>query len=104
GRVADGFITTSGKAPELYAETLMPALADGLAKAERAPDSIDTLIEVKVSFDHDERAALDKTRFWAALALSPEEKMGVDDPIEMQRLANALPIERAASRFIVSTD
>ena len=30
--------------------------------------------------------------------------MGVDDPIEMQRLGEQLPIERAASRFIVSTD
>ena len=30
--------------------------------------------------------------------------MSVHDPIEMQRLANELPIERAASRFIVSTD
>ena len=30
--------------------------------------------------------------------------MGVHDPIEMQRRANELPIERAASRFIVSTD
>ena len=30
--------------------------------------------------------------------------MGVDDPIEMQRLGEELPIERAASRFIVSDD
>ena len=30
--------------------------------------------------------------------------MGVDDPLEMQRLGEQLPIERAASRFIVSTD
>ncbi|MCU1659342.1 MAG: fgd, partial [Pseudonocardiales bacterium] len=28
----------------------------------------------------------------------------VEDPIEMQRLADALPVERAASRFIVSDD
>ena len=30
--------------------------------------------------------------------------MGVEDPMEMERLADALPIERAASRWIVSTD
>ena len=30
--------------------------------------------------------------------------MGVHDPIEMQRRAEELPIERAASRFIVSDD
>jgi coenzyme F420-dependent glucose-6-phosphate dehydrogenase len=28
----------------------------------------------------------------------------VEDPLEMERLAAALPIERAASRWIVSTD
>lgn len=104
GRVAGGFITTSGKARELYTETLLPALAEGLEKAGRPSDAIDTLIEVKVSFDHDAERALQDTRFWAPLALSPEEKMGIEDPMEMQRLANALPIERAASRFIVSTD
>ena len=35
GRIADGYITTSGKAPELYTETLLPALAEGLSKAGR---------------------------------------------------------------------
>ncbi|NYF09495.1 coenzyme F420-dependent glucose-6-phosphate dehydrogenase [Leifsonia sp. AK011] len=104
GRIADGFITTSGKKRELYTETLLPALAEGLEKAGRSSDDVDTLIEVKVSFDHDHERAMQDTRFWAPLALSPEEKMGVEDPIEMQRLADALPIERAASRFIVSTD
>ena len=104
GRIADGFITTSGKKPELYTETLLPALEEGLTKAGRETGTIDTLIEVKVSFDADHERALNDTRFWAPLALSPEEKMGVEDPVEMERLASALPIERAASRFIVSTD
>lgn len=104
GRIADGFITTSGKAQELYTETLLPALDDGLRKAERDRADIDTLIEVKVSFDHDRAAAMEKTRFWAPLALSPQEKMGIEDPIEMQRRAQELSLERAASRFIVSTD
>jgi coenzyme F420-dependent glucose-6-phosphate dehydrogenase len=104
GRIADGFITTSGKKEELYTETLLPALDEGLAKADRTRDDIDTLIEVKVSFDKTVEAAREKTRFWAPLALTPDEKMGVDDPIEMQRLGEELPIERTASRFIVSTD
>ncbi len=39
-----------------------------------------------------------------ALALSAEEKVGVDDPVEMERLADALSVERAASRWIVSDD
>lgn len=36
--------------------------------------------------------------------LSAEEKTHVDDPMEMQRLADALPIERAASSWIVGSD
>jgi coenzyme F420-dependent glucose-6-phosphate dehydrogenase len=104
GRMADGFICTSGKAPELYRETLLPAVAEGLEKAGRKPDSIERMIEMKVSFDPDRERAHEDTRHWAALALSPEEKMGVKDPAEMERLADALPIERAASRWIVSTD
>jgi coenzyme F420-dependent glucose-6-phosphate dehydrogenase len=104
GRVADGFITTSGKADALYRETLLPALAEGAGRAGRSLDSLDLMIEMKVSFDHDRARATEDTRHWAALALSPEEKTHVDDPIEMQRLADALPAERAASRWIVSTD
>jgi coenzyme F420-dependent glucose-6-phosphate dehydrogenase len=47
---------------------------------------------------------MNDTRHWAALALSAEEKMGVEDPMEMEKLADALPVERAASRWIVSDD
>jgi len=104
GRVADGFICTSGKAPTLYSETLLPNVAAGLEAAGRAPDAIDRMIEMKVSFDTDRDRAMQDTRFWAALSLSPEEKMSVEDPLEMERLADALPIERAASRWIVSSD
>jgi coenzyme F420-dependent glucose-6-phosphate dehydrogenase len=104
GRIADGFITTSGKPRALYEETLVPALAEGLEKAGRVDGDVDTLMEMKVSFDDDPERALTDTRFWGALALTPEEKTGVEDPIEMQRLADALPIERVASRWIVSTD
>jgi coenzyme F420-dependent glucose-6-phosphate dehydrogenase len=104
GRVGDGFICTSGKAPELYRETLLPNVREGLAKASRAPDSIDYMIEMKVSFDTEHARAMEDTRHWAALALKPEEKTGVEDPMEMERLADALPVERAASRWIVSTD
>jgi coenzyme F420-dependent glucose-6-phosphate dehydrogenase len=104
GRLGDGFICTSGKARTLYTETLLPALAEGLAKAGREPGSIKRMIEMKVSFNTDRQRALEDTRHWAALALSPEEKTGVEDPVEMEKLADALPIERAASRWIVSSD
>jgi coenzyme F420-dependent glucose-6-phosphate dehydrogenase len=104
GRTGDGFITTSGKAPELYRETLMPNLQEGLERSNRTIDDLDRMIEMKVSFDTNRQRALEDTRHWAALALSPEEKTGVEDPMEMERLADALPIERAASRWIVSTD
>ena len=104
GRIADGFITTSGKAPTLYSDTLLPALAEGAGKAGRTLDDLDLLIEMKVSFDPDRAKALADTKYWGALALTPEQKSGVEDPIEMQRLADALPVEQAASRWIVSTD
>jgi len=104
GRVADGFICTSGKNTTLYTETLLPNLAAGLEAAKRSADAIDRMIEVKVSFDTDLERAREDTRHWAALALSQEEKMSVEDPVEMEKLADALPIERAASRWIVSTD
>ena len=113
GRMADGFICTSGKKWDLYTETLLPNVAEGLALSSKPkPDydrmiempDYDRMIEMKVSFDTDKQRALDDTRIWAALALTPEEKMTVHDPKEMERLADALPIERAASRWIVSSD
>jgi coenzyme F420-dependent glucose-6-phosphate dehydrogenase len=104
GREGDGYITTSGKAPSLYTDTLLPAVREGVEKAGRSMSDLDLQIEVKVSFDPDAQRALQDCRYWGALALSPDEKTGVEDPIEMQRLADALPIERASSRFIVSTD
>ena len=104
GRVADGLICTSGKAMELYAETLLPAVLDGARATERDLASVELTIEMKVSFDTDRVRAREDTRNWAALALSPEEKTGVDDAVEMERRADALSTERAASRWIVSSD
>lgn len=104
GRVGDGFICTSGKAPELYRETLLPNVQTGLEKSGRSMDDLEKTIEMKVSFDSDLDKAMQDTSYWAALALSPEEKMGVEDPVEMEKLADALSVERAASRWIVSND
>ncbi|WP_149100699.1 glucose-6-phosphate dehydrogenase (coenzyme-F420) [Actinoplanes teichomyceticus] len=104
GRIADGFITTSGKGHALYTDTLLPAVNEGAEKAGRKIDDLDLLIEVKVSFDDDLDRARNDTHYWGALALSPEEKTGVEDPVEMQRLADALPVERTATRWIVSSD
>lgn len=104
GRVAEGFICTSGKAWELYTETLLPAVKEAAEKAGRDYDSIEKLIEMKVSYDTDKDKALQDTRLWAALALPPEAKVGVEDPREMQRMADELPIEKVASRWIVSDD
>ena len=104
GRSGDGFICTSGKKRELYTETLLPKVAEGIAAAEPRVRPYDHMIEVKVSFDTDAQRALQDTRHWAALALTGEEKMSIEDPVEMQRLADALPLERAASRWIVSSD
>ena len=76
GRRAAGWITTSGKAPELYTDTLLPALQEGITAADRSADDVDTLMEMKVSFDHDRDRALQDTRYWAPLALAAR---GEDD-------------------------
>lgn len=104
GRVAQGFICTSGKGEELYTTTLLPAVRDGAAKAKRDANEIELTIEVKVSYDTDRERALEDTLHWAALALPGEQKVGVEDPREMERLASALTKEQAASRWIVGTD
>jgi len=107
GRQGDGYITTSGKDPSLYTDTLLPAVREGIDKrGEGGPSAseFDMMIEVKVSFDHDRDAAMEATRFWGALGLSAEQKQGVEDPVEMQRLADELSVEQTARRFIVSTD
>ena len=104
GQSADGYICTSGKAPELYRDTLLPNVAAGIQASGRKPQDIEMMIEMKVSFDSNHGRALQDTRHWAALALSPEEKSSVEDPLEMERLADQLPAERAATRWIVSTD
>jgi coenzyme F420-dependent glucose-6-phosphate dehydrogenase len=104
GQFGDGFICTSGKAPELYRDTLLPNVASGIQASGRKQENVDMMIEMKVSFDSDAERALEDTRHWAALALSPDEKISVEDPLEMERLADQLPAERAATRWIVSTD
>jgi coenzyme F420-dependent glucose-6-phosphate dehydrogenase len=102
GRTGDGFICTSGKDPALY-DTLLENVAEGAEAAGRDPGAIHHMIEVKVSYDRDLELAREACTWWAALALTPEEKEGVDDPIEMERLADEAA-DRAPSRFIVSND
>jgi coenzyme F420-dependent glucose-6-phosphate dehydrogenase len=103
GRSGDGFICTSGKGRELYEDKLIPAVDEGLAKAGRTPDSIDRMIEIKLSYDPDPELALENCRFWAPLSLTAEQKHGLHDPTEMEAAADELPIEHVASRWIVAS-
>lgn len=103
GRRADGFICTSGKGPELYADKLQPAVDEGLDAAGRDRAEIDRMIEIKISYDRDPALALEHTRFWAPLSLTAEQKHSLHDPIEMEAAADALPIEQVASRWIVAS-
>jgi coenzyme F420-dependent glucose-6-phosphate dehydrogenase len=102
GRLGDGFICTSGKDAALYDE-LLANLAEGAEAAGRDPASIRRMIEIKVSYDRDPERAITNTHPWAALALKPEQKEGIDDPIEMERVADA-NLDQAPSRFICSAD
>ncbi|HVE25866.1 MAG TPA: glucose-6-phosphate dehydrogenase (coenzyme-F420) [Sporichthya sp.] len=103
GRVGDGFICTSGKGMALYQEELVPAINEGIAKAGRTPESLDRMIEVKLSYDADPDFALNATRFWAPLSLTAEQKHSVHSSQEMERLADELPIEQVAKRWIVAS-
>ncbi|MGW4530694.1 glucose-6-phosphate dehydrogenase (coenzyme-F420) [Nocardia sp. NPDC004340] len=104
GRAGDGFICTSGKGMDLYTEKLMPAVAEGAAKAGRSVDDIDRMIEIKISYDTDPALVLENTRFWAPLSLTAEQKHSITDPMEMEAAADALPIEQIAKRWIVASD
>jgi coenzyme F420-dependent glucose-6-phosphate dehydrogenase len=104
GRAGDGFICTSGKGMDLYTEKLLPAVAAGAEKAGRNVAEIDHMIEIKLSYDPDPALALENTRFWAPLSLSKEQKHDITDPSEMEKAADALPIEQVAERWIVGSD
>ncbi|WP_309113195.1 glucose-6-phosphate dehydrogenase (coenzyme-F420) [Saccharothrix sp.] len=103
GRIADGFICTSGKGMDLYEEKLLPSLAEGVAESGREADQVDRMIEIKLSYDRDPVAALENVRFWAPLSLTAEQKHTVDSAEEMERLADELPIEQVAQRWIVAS-
>ncbi|GAA3592439.1 glucose-6-phosphate dehydrogenase (coenzyme-F420) [Agrococcus terreus] len=103
-RFADGHICTSGKGDDYYRDTIVASLEEGLEQQGRDSADVDRMIEIKVSYDRDPEAALEATRFWAALSLTQEQKHSVHDPIEMQRLADELPIEQVAKRWIVGSD
>lgn len=104
GRAGDGFICTSGKGRELYVDKLIPAVAEGAAAAGRDASTIERMIEIKISYEESREPALNNTRFWSPLSLSAEQKHDITDPSEMERAADALPIEQIAKRWIVGTD
>jgi len=102
GRRGDGFISTSGKDPDLYRE-LMANLAEGAEKVDRDPNEIRKMIEIKVSYDRDYDDAFESCKIWSALGLSHDQKAGIDDPIEMERVADE-NADKAHNRFIVTSD
>ncbi len=102
GRMGDGFICTSGKDPALY-DQLLAKVTEGAEKAGRDPAAIRRMIEIKLSYDRNREKAFENTHPWAALALKPEQKEGIEDPLEMERVADA-NVDQAPSRFICSDD
>ena len=103
GRSADGFICTSGKGMGLYTGELIPAVTEGAEKVGRTLTDLDRMVEVKISYDRDPERALENCRFWSPLSLSAEQKHSVDSAVEMERLADELPIEQVAKRWIVAS-
>ena len=80
-----------------------PEAFEGMRKAGRAAAGYERLLEVKVSYAAAVETAIADCRYWAPLALPAEAKQGVDDPIELERLADADDVH-PESRFIVSAD
>ena len=103
GRMADGFICTSGKGRQLYADQLVPAVDEGLERAGRDLDEIDRMIEVKLSWDPDPDRALENCRFWAPLSLPADMKHSIHSPSELEDACNQLPIEDVAERWVVAS-
>lgn len=104
GRAGDGLICTSGKGMELYSDKLLPAAEEGAGLGGRDFRALDKMIEIKLSYDPDPDRALENTRFWAPLSLTAEQKHSVNSAQEMERLADELPIEQVAQRWIVASD
>jgi coenzyme F420-dependent glucose-6-phosphate dehydrogenase len=103
GAEGDGFITTSGKPRELYVDTLLPAVEQGARDTGRDPKSLERLLEVKVSYEDSVEQAIEACSFWGALALPAEAKQGVEDPLELERLATE-NAANAHTRFICTND
>ena len=103
GRAGDGLICTSGKGMELYSEQLLPSFSDGAKESGRNPGELDKMIEIEVSYDTDRARAMEDTKIWSALALPAEQKAGIDDPREMERLARTVE-DVAYRRWLVSSD
>ncbi|WP_395245188.1 glucose-6-phosphate dehydrogenase (coenzyme-F420) [Agromyces sp. MMS24-K17] len=104
GRAGDGFICTSGKGAELYVDQLIPAVKEGVEAGGRDYAALDRMIEIKLSYEETDELALENTRFWSPLSLSAAQKHDISDPVEMERAADALPIEQIAKRWIVGSD
>src|SRR6201992_4520302 len=79
-------------------------MREGAEAAGKNPDDVDRMIEIKISYDPEPELALNNTKFWAPLSLTAEQKHSIDDPIEMEKAADALPIEQVAKRWIVASD
>ena len=82
---------------------LLGKVAEGAEAAGRDPAAIRRMIEIKVSYDRDREQASTTAAGGRRWRSTPEQKEGVDDPIEMERLADE-NADRAPTRFIVSDD
>ena len=100
-----GTVFTAAEEIEAAGGEALPIVGDirDAEAAGRDPASIKHMIEIKVSYDRDPERAITNTHPWAALALEPEQKEGIEDPIEMERVADA-NLEQAPRRFICSAD
>ncbi len=101
GEFGDGLIATSGKEQALYPR-LVAAFEAGARSVDRDPSSLVRLLEVKVSYDRDAAYARAACAWWAGLSLTSAQKVGISDPVELERLAGQ--VADPAGRFLVASD
>jgi hypothetical protein len=89
---------------ELYTEQLIPAVKEGAEQAGRSYDDIDRMIEIKLSYDTDPEQALAEHPLLGAARAQQGGEARHHRPCEMEKAADALPIEKIASRWIVGSD
>jgi len=85
GRVADGLLTVV-ISPEHYRGIIRPAFERGAKAAGKNPESLEKMIELKISYDEDYEAAERSCRCWMSSEVPNIISLPISDPRELEGL------------------